>query len=142
MKPYIILNQSVRCYFDFSLMTQVIPIVLYCLLWSLQILCLPCVNSFGNKLEKTGKIWKCLSECEPPPIKKMRHKEDGQESNSTCMLQKKEHTYFRTVRQKGDHDWKSIERTFLFPFNKLEIVQGQLNVDLGNQESFSPGFGW
>ena len=72
-----------RCYFDFFHMTQVLPIVSCCLLLSLRIPWLQCVNSFGNQLEKTGKMWKCLSKCEPPHIKITPDKEDAQESNSS-----------------------------------------------------------
>ena len=82
-------------------MTQVLPIVSCCLLLSLRIPWLPCVNSFGNQLEKTGKMRKCLSKCESPHIKIIPDKEDAQESNSS--YEKKDHKHFKTVRQKGDH---------------------------------------
>ena len=65
-----------RRHFDFSHVTQELPIVLCCLLLLLLLPWLPCVKSFGilNQLEKTGKMWGFLSDCEPPQKKKKKQK--------------------------------------------------------------------
>ena len=61
------------------------------------------MNSFGilNQLEKTGKVWGFLSDCELPPTKKKtRHKEDGQESNRSYK-NTKDHKHFKRVGRKA-----------------------------------------
>ena len=54
-----------------------------------------------NQLEKTGKMWGFLSDCELPPTKKKtRHKEDGQESNRSYK-NTKDHKHFKRVGRKA-----------------------------------------
>ena len=61
------------------------------------------MNSFGilNQMEKTGKMWGILSDCEPPPTKKPQRKEDRQESNRNYKKKTNDHKHFKRVGRKA-----------------------------------------
>ena len=92
-------------HFDFSHMTQELPIVLCCLLSLLPLPWLPCVNSFGilNQLEKTGRMWGFLSDCELPPTKKKKRDIRKMGRNRTEITKKKakDHKHFKRVGRKA-----------------------------------------
>ena len=48
-----------------------------------DVCCFHVQNSFGilNQLEKNDKMWRFLSGCKLPPMKKTKNNEDGQEFN-------------------------------------------------------------
>ena len=65
-----------RRHFDFSHVTQELSIVLLLSAFVAAASLAPMCEQLGilNQLEKTGKMWGFLSDCELPPKKKQDHK--------------------------------------------------------------------
>ena len=63
-----------RCHFDFSHVTQELSIVLLLSAFVAAASLGPMCGQLGilNQLEKTGKMWRFLSECELPPKTKKK----------------------------------------------------------------------
>ena len=96
-----------------------------------------------NQREKTSKLCKLISDCEPPPTQKKWHEEDEQESNRNSE-KTKDHEHFKTLfhryftslisKQLDERETTHIHLWFKYTGNP-----GPLIVDLGDWESKETG---